>query len=254
MTKAMPSFQQYQRAFTAHLRDPQQHPKPKNVATKGMAVYQEIVFNNLFESVSACFPVAQKVMGKRAWRKLIRAFFSEHASSTPIFRKIPEEFLRYLTHVNATAPECLPAYLSSLCHYEWVELFVSTMADVSDKNIINPIGDLRKHRPAFAPMQLLNYEYAVQTISPRNKPNEKINTQLLVYRNATFSVKFIAINALTFRLLTLLTQEKMTSEQALTLLAHEMQQAQTESIIAFGLDVLEDLRSQGVILGVYQNQ
>ena len=147
----------------------------------------------------------------------------------------------------------LPPYLTSLCHYEWVELLVSTMANETDKNDINPTGDLRHNVPVFTPtMQLLNYEYAVQKISPRYKPIEKVITQLFVYRNADFSIKFIEINAITYRLIEILKQKKMNCEQALTLLAHEMNQAQTECIIQFGLEILEDLRNQGAILGVYQ--
>jgi len=149
MTKSTLSFQQYQQAFTAHIRAPHNRPRPKNVQAKGMDVYKEIVFNNLFESVSACFPVAQKVIGKRAWLKLIRGFFREHSSSTPIFRKIPEEFLAYLSNINALTPETFPSYLTSLCHYEWVELLVSTMADEVDKPDINTVGDLRMNHPAF---------------------------------------------------------------------------------------------------------
>jgi hypothetical protein len=252
MTKEIPSFQQYQQAFTAHIRDPRNQPRPKNVKAKGMNVYKEIVFNNLFESVSACFPVAQNVIGKRAWLKLVRGFLREHSSSTPIFRKIPEEFLAYLSNMNALAPESFPPYLTSLCHYEWVELLVSTMADEADKRVINAIGDLRLNQPIFAhTMQLLNYEYAVQKISPRYKPTEKVNTQLLIYRNADFEVKFIELNTVTYRLIEILKQEKAYCEQALTMLAKEINQPQTESIIQFGLAILEDLRSQGVILGVY---
>ena len=257
MTKNLLSFQQYQQAFTAHIRDPLNQPRPNDVKTKGMNVYQEIVFNNLFESVSACFPVAQKIIGKRAWHKLIRGFFREHSSSTPIFRKIPEEFLAYLSNINALAPESIPAYLTSLCHYEWVELLVSTMVDKEEardnnKYDIKATGDLRMNRPVFAPtMQLLNYDYAVQKISPRYKPKDKVDTQLLVYRNTAFEVKFVELNAITYRLIEILKQDKINCEQALTMLAIEINQSQTESVIQFGLEILEDLKSQGVILGVY---
>lgn len=252
MTKDTPSFQQYQQAFTAHIRDPLHKPRPKNVIAERMDVYKEIVFNNLFESVSACFPVARETLGKRAWLKLVRSFFQQHSASTPIFRKIPEEFLSYL-QVSAASSESLPPYLTSLCHYEWVELLVSTMREESDISRIDRLGNLRTHQPAFTPTtQLLNYEYAVQKISPRYKPKDKSSTQLLVYRDAGFAVKFIELNAITFRLIELLKQEGMNSEQALTLLAHELNHQPAESIAEFGLEILEDLRNQGVILGVYQ--
>lgn len=255
MSIDLPSFQRYQLAFTKYIRDPQLHPCPQGIVAKRMAVYKEIVFNNLYVSVSACFPVTQKVLGKRAWLKLIQAFLRDHAANTPIFRQIPEEFLNFLSytnvHANTNVNTLLPPYLVSLCHYEWIELLVASMPiSLSLNKKINPTGNLLSEQPVFTPtMQLLHYDYAVHKISPRNKPEQKQSTYLLVYRNNEDLVKFIELNAVTFRLLTLLQQNKNTSEQALTLLANELAQPFPETVINFGLETLEKLRSQGVILG-----
>lgn len=251
MSADLPSFQRYQLEFTAHIRDPLHQPRPQGVVASRMAVYQEIVFNNLFASVSACFPVAQKVLGKRAWLKLTQSFLREYAANTPIFRQIPEEFLSYLTHASSEVQPLLPPYLASLCHYEWIELLVASMpAPVAVNEKINPTGNLLTEHPIFTPaMQLLHYNYAVHKISPRNKPKQIQYTHLLVYRNTEDLVKFVELNAVTFRLLTLLQQNKSTGEQALTLLANELPQPHPETIIQFGLEILENLRSQGVILG-----
>ena len=259
MKKELPHFQQYQQAFTAYIRDPIGQPRPKNVAIKGMNVYKEIVFNNLFESVSACFPVARKVLGKRAWLSLIREFFRVHSANTPIFRKIPEEFLTYLTNLDQCSSEVLPEYLTSLCHYEWIELLVSTMANDPTETVINNQivevgGDLLEYQLVFSPtMQLLNYPYAVQKISPRYKPKEKIATHLLVFRDTEYIVKFIELNPITFRLIELLKDKNMTSRQALTQIANEIGNLPLEHAIQFGLKILSELRNQGVILGVYNH-
>lgn len=254
MEKELPSFQGYQLAFTAYLRDPQHQPKPKKAVARGLAVYQEIVFNNLFESISACFPVAQKVLGKRVWLNLVRSFLREHSANTPIFREIPEEFLSFLLIKTGLMGTNLPAYLFSLCHYEWIELAISTrVVSVLAPNVseVKSAKDLLKYQPVFTPtMQLLNYEYAVQKISPRNKSEEQVSTQLLVYRDAEFSVKFVELNAVTYRLIELLQQKNNTGEQALTLIAEELNHPQTEVIIQFGLTILEDLTRQGIVVGI----
>ena len=259
MTKDIPNFQQYQQAFTAYIRDPIGRPRPKNVSIKGMNVYKEIVFNNLFESVSACFPVARTVLGKRAWLSLIREFFRVHSANSPIFRKIPEEFLSYITHLDKCASETMPEYLTSLCHYEWVELLVSTMPDdptetVINNQVVNVGGDLLEYQPVFSPtMQLLNYPYAVQKISPRYKPKEKIATHLLVFRNTEYTVKFIELNPITYRLIELLQDKNITGRQALSQIANEIRSLPPEDVIQFGLEILNQLRDQGVILGVYNH-
>ncbi len=248
MTQLLPSFQQYQQEFCAHLRDPLCNPRPKNVPVVRMAVYKEIVFNNLFESVSACFPVAQKTLGKRAWISLCKSFIREHSANSPIFREIPEEFLQFIgTQSN------LPEYLSCLCHYEWVELKVSLMPDNLDKKNIEVNGCLLRQQPAFNPaMQLLNYDYAVHKISARHKPKAKANTQLLVYRDLEDNVKFIELNPVTHRLITLLQQNHFTGEFALKIIAEKLNHPQPESIIQFGMEMLENLRTQGVIVGTYR--
>ena len=254
---AIPSFQHYQNAFTAYIRDPVAHAKPDRVAAKGMDVYKKIVFNNLFESLSACFPVAQKVMGKRAWLNLIREFFRNHAANTPIFRKIPEELLTYLTNLEQHAPDALPVYLTSLCHYEWIELLVSTMPDNSHEPttthaMTNAADDLLANQPAFNPtMQLLHYQFAVNKISPRYKPQEKVATYLLAYRNAEYLVKFIELNPITYRLIDLLKNRALTGKEALTIIADDLADMLLENVMAFGLEILTELKTQGVVLGLY---
>ena len=254
MDTHLPSFQRYQLEFTAHIRDPLHQPRPKNVPVKRMAVYKEIVFNNLLESISACFPVAQKMLGMRAWLNLTHGFLREHSGNTPIFREIPEEFL---AHVNTQTN--LPHYLSSLCHYEWVELFVASMDTTSAElgmhiREITTANDLLEFQPAFtAALQILNYDYAVQKISPRHKPKQKVSTQLLIYRDVDFAVKFVELNPVTYRLIELLQQQSTTGMQALSIIADELSHPKPEIIIQFGLAILQDLKKQGIISGVIMN-
>jgi len=247
----LPGFQRYQLAFTARLRDPHNQPPLAGVPDERMAVYEEIVFNNLFESVSACFPVARSVLGKRQWLKLNQAFMRDYSASSPLFRKIPEQFIEFLHTAETRLQQQLPPYFTSLCHYEWIELSVAS-AEAANIEQTHPDGDLGNGRPVFAPtMHLLSYEYAVHKISPRHKPRQPESTRLLVFRNASDDVKFIELNAVTYRLISLLQNDAISGKQALTLLAKELQHPQPESIIEFGLSILEDLRIQGVIIGTH---
>jgi len=100
-------------------------------------------------------------------------------------------------------------------------------------------------------MQLLNYEYDVQKISARHKPTQKVSTQLLVYRDSEFAIKFVELNSMTYRLIELLQQAGVTGKQGLATIANELGNHPLEMILQFGLEILEDLRNQGVILGVY---
>ena len=91
----------------------------------------------------------------------------------------------------------------------------------------------------------------MQKISPRYKPKEKVATQLLVFRNTEYIVKFIELNPITYRLIELLQDKDMTSKRALTQITNEIGNLPLEKVIQFGLEILNELKNQGVVLGVY---
>ena len=246
----LPIFQQYQQQFTRHIRNPQANAKPPKVLGKRMRVYTEIVFHNLESSVATCFPVAKKTIGIRAWNKLIRGFFSAYQCHSPLFRQIPEEFLSYLETANN-----LPPYLKSLAHYEWIELALA-VADVAlDIDGVDTDGDLLATQPVFAPaLALLSYDYPVQLISPRFKPLQPLAQpiNLLVFRDTDDNVRFVELNSVTARLLGILQAGAKSGRQALEKLAEEMQHTDAQVMIQFGHGVLNDLKTQGAILGTHK--
>ena len=239
----MLDFQHYQLAFTAHIRDPSANKKPAKVNDARMAIYREIVFNNIFGAVSACFPVCKSILGARAWRKLVRAFFANHQATTPIFREIPQQFLLFLD----TKIDC-PLYFQSLAHYEWVELALASQQTEATKLSKNP--DYLNEKPVLAPAhRLLTYDYAVQTISKHNQPTFTKQTHLLVFRNAENQVKFIELNPITDQLLSLIKKNDLTGKQALMRLAEELGYQNKEAMITFGTEILADLANQQAIIG-----
>ena len=239
----MLDFQYYQLAFTAHIRDPSANKKPARVQNTRMAIYREIVFNNVFSSVSACFPVCNSILGARAWRKLVRTFFANHQSTSPIFREIPQQFLHYIdTKID------LPIYFQSLAHYEWVELAVASLQ--TDLIELSKTTDLLNEKPILAPAHmLLSYDYAVQSISKRHLPKGTEQTCLLVFRNTEDKVKFIELNPITFQLLNLIKTNQLTGRQALTMLAEEIAHPDVDAIITYGAEILADLAKQQAIIG-----
>ena len=241
-------FQRYQLAFTAHIRDPGANKKPARVQNTRMAIYREIVFNNILGAVSTCFPVCKSVMGARAWRKLVRTFFANHQATTPIFREIPQQFLQFIDTKN----DC-PLYFQSLAHYEWVELAVASVQ--TDPIKLSKKTDLLNEKPILAPAHmLLSYDYAVQSISKRHLPKGTEQTYLLVFRNAENKVKFIALNPITFQLLNLIQTNELTGKQALTRLAEEIAHPDVGAIITFGEEILADLANQQAIVGSISHQ
>ena len=239
----MLDFQRYQQEFTAHIRNPNVHKKPAGVVLARMAVYREAVLNNIYESVSVCFPVCQAAIGKRAWRALLKDFVKSYPAQSPIFREIPQQFLQFLNTLNSQ-----PTFLAELAHYEWVELAVSALQTESIQ--LSKNTHLLSERPVLTPAHmLLEYDFAVHKIAKGKLPKTTEKTYLLVFRNARFEVKFIELNPTTFQLLQLLEKNDMTGEQALMRLAASIQHPNVDAVIAFGAEILSDLADQQAIIG-----
>ena len=239
---SMLDFQHYQQAFTAHIRDPINNPKPNNVDEARMAVYREGVYANIFESASVCFPVCQETVGVDNWDAIIRRFVATHHARSPIFREVPQELVTFLE-----SDTTISTYIKQLAHYEWVELAVAGMQ--ADTVTLSEKTDLLNEVPILAPAHmLLQYDYPVQKISAQFKPQQPEATHLLVFRNSAFEVNFVELNPMVYVLLEMI-KEGLTSKQALTLLAEQIQHPEPEVIIAFGHGVLKDLLQQQAILG-----
>lgn len=248
----LPVFQQYQLAFTAHIRDPKINKRPLGVEARRMNIYNELLYNNLEGFLLACFPVLRRVLGKRKWARLVRDFFSTHRSHTPFFRQIPDEFVHYLKNERGERAED-PGFLQDLAHYEWVELMLSVSNKEIDFAQIDPQGDLMSGRPALNPLlSLQSYAYPVHRIGPRFKPSaeQKEETHFAILRNIEDEVKFILLNAVSVRLLVLLQTTTLSGEAALLRIANELKHPDPNFILQVGNEMLQTLRTSQVILGV----
>jgi hypothetical protein len=242
----MSDFQHFQRTFARHIRDPRHAPRPDGVPARRMAVYQELLFNNVCGFLDSCFPVCRALLGEIRWRRLNRAFYRDWPSHTPWFREIPREFVRYLSESGGRQP--LPRWFAELAHYEWSELAVDVMEAPIPAH--DPAGDLLNLPVALNPALMnLAYNWPVHRIGPGYRPRKPQPSHLLVYRHAEETVQFTEINAVTARLLALLAAAPTTGERALRQIAGELQHPEPEQLIAHGAALLDDLRCQGVILG-----
>ncbi len=197
------NLQQQQTLFTAYIRDPLHRPMPSGVKPERMSMYAELIFNNIESFLSNNFPVIRKIHTTPQWLQLVRDFFVQHASKTPYFAEIPEEFLSYL-QAERNNPEDYP-FLLELAHLEWVEMALAIaqdelIANIHTENLLNQPIRLSPLALSFA------YQYPVQQISPDFLPTSPPEqpTFLVVYRNPADEVKFMLTNAITYQLLALI--------------------------------------------------
>lgn len=218
----MKSFQQTQLAFARHLRAPEQNPAPSGIEDRRMGIYRELIYNNIENFIANVFPVMRSIMGDENWHKLMRAFIAKHHCQTPYFVELSEEFLQYLGRERGLQ-EGDPAFLLELAHYEWIELALDTSEAIIPPASEGP-DDLLASRPRVSPVAIcLHYQYPVHKVSPEYQPTAPEPTHLVVYRNRNDRVRFMAANALTLRLLSLLqTNTSSSLGEHLQLIATEL--------------------------------
>lgn len=244
----LPAFQRYQYAFAAHIRDPRLHKRPPGIEARRMAIYNELLYNNVESFLLTCFPVMRKVLSQRRWDKLVRAFFSGHRSHTPYFRQIPDEFLQFLQN-DWAGGEGYPDYLLELAHYEWIELVLSVSTRDEQLPAFEPAGNLMTDIPVLNPVLAnLAYQWPVHRIRPRAKV-ERVATYLLVFRNAEMHIQFMEQSAVSARLLGLLEAGTLTGEQAIRQLAKEIGLNVDAQLTAFAQAFFDQLRQSGALLG-----
>lgn len=247
-------FTQAQYEFAAHIRDPKSNPKPADVEARRMKIYNELFFNNIEDFISNTYPVLKSITPEDEWQKMMRDYFSNHLSHTPLFPEMPREFLKYLENERNNPDD--PAFIKELAHYEWIELALMTsdLDENTNWDKIDVNGDLLNNSPVLSPLAWsLSYQYPVQQISEDFIPEEPSEhpVYLLVYRDKNDEVHFMELNPITAMLIQLINDDKnLTTKQILENIAEQMQHPEPNIVIEGGLQIMQDLKNRNVILGI----
>jgi uncharacterized protein len=248
MTAIPVDFKAIQLEFTRHIREPLKHPAPADVKPERMAMYRELVFNNIEGFLAGNFPVIRKLLADEQWFDLVQDFFATHECKTPYFSEIAEEFLAYLEN-ERTNPGDFP-FLLELAHYEWVEMALSITKE-EIRQPYQPDADLLNQSVSLSPLAWpLVYQYPVHKIAPDYMPEiaPELPTTLVVYRNLDDEVIFNEINPMTYRLLEIIQEHgQIIVEDCLRQVAQESNYPNPEPIIAGGLQILKELAEKTVI-------
>lgn len=234
-------FQKTQYNLTGHLRNPTVVPAPANTEHRRVAIYCELIYNNIEGFIANGFPILREILDDAHWHSMVREFVSEHKSASPYFLEISQEFLAYLQN-ERNAPND-PPFLLELAHYEWVELALDVaLEELPPRMELG--GDILSSPLQVSPLLWsLSYSFPVHQIGPDFQPQEPTGepTFLLVYRNRQDLVEFMHSNAVTVRLLKILQSDTLTGRQALAMLAEEMQHPDAVALEAMGATLLQDL-------------
>jgi hypothetical protein len=246
------TFTDIQYEFTRHIRDPENQPAPADIEDRRMEIYRDLLYRNVESFMANSYPVLRKITPDDRWHAMIRDYFKRHQARTPLFPRMPQEFLQYLE--NERNGEDDPPFMLELARYEWAEIAVSIDTREIEWDGIDPDGDLLENIPVLNPLAMpLSYRYPVHTISPDIQPEQEPSqpTYIVVYRDRNDEVGFIVLNPVSARLLELIQQDKnIIGRTLLENIAEELQHKNPEVVINGGLEIMQNLRAKDVLLGV----
>lgn len=235
-----PNFIQTQKDFCAYLRKPTPFQIPQHIG-ENISVYREVSLYSVDGLLKPTFPVLRSILSEEQWNDLIIQFFEACYVQSPISSDVPKEFVDFLEKL----PNLQPAFLVELAHYEWVELAV--MIDVSkvEKNLNFNIEKLVLNPT----LRLLTYIYPVQQLSVDFQPPQPLDIPifLAVYRDCNDDVQFMELNAVTARLLELLTKSS-NADIIFNNLIKNLPNLNSTAIIEHGKTLLKELFESDVLL------
>ncbi|MBQ4833251.1 putative DNA-binding domain-containing protein [Pseudoalteromonas sp. MMG010] len=249
------NFIDVQNEFMAHIRQPELNKKPDDIQDRRMAVYRDLFFNNINGFISSGFPVLKTLYTEQQWLALIRMFFSEHDCSSPYFLDIAGEFINYLSS-NYQTQSYDPAFMLELAHYEWIELDVAiAKSDIKEMSLSsNELTSTPLFLSSIA--RNLSYQFPVQTISVDFCPQEASPTPhyFVVYRDENDDVQFLATNAMTALLLSIIdNQAGVLFDEVCNLVLKQAPQFSLEQIEQGALSTLSAMCERGIIVTKNQN-
>jgi len=245
----MSSLAEIQRAFARDIRTGGESSFGQQ---PGLRIYRELFFNNVCGFLDGTFPVCREAVGEEKWKSLSRQYFRDHQCATPLFLKISEEFLGWLSSQVEVLREF--PYLAELAHYEWLELAVDVMETDPDSDFLPAAqAELDIHKPVIVNPALVPacYEYPVHRVSGFRPDITPEMAAFIVYRDSEDRVRFVNCSPIALLLLeTLRTDDQggvgPGAEEAVN---NVMREAGLDSEAARegGLDMLRDWYRQGII-------
>ncbi|SFJ97037.1 DNA-binding domain-containing protein [Methylophaga sulfidovorans] len=240
-------FQQTQYQFAAYIRDPEHQAIPDQLESRRMAIYRDLFFNNINNTLSSAFPVIRQLMPENHWQALVRSFMKDHFCQSPRFVDVSKEFIDYLNQqydVDGAMP-----FLHELAHYEWVELALSIAEEEWQCSEIDEQANLLAMSYQGSPLAwLLSFDFPVHQISDDFQPTSASEAPhfLLVYRNQTDEVKFIELNGLSAHLFERITTGENV-ESVIDSIVEAMPQLDPQLIKNGAIDLMADWLSKGIL-------
>ena len=233
-------------AFAAHIRNPEQHPKPDGIDDERMQVYRDLFINNIAGLIRQAFPVLASLHESAEWTALIRDFYQKQHNRTPYFTEIAGEFLQFLQQRPTSANR---PFMYQLAHYEWLELDLEKDPQKPAFQAVDA-HQLNTQIAIVTPLiRVHSYQYPVHQIGQDFQPVQADEPHhLMVWKDRHQKIHFATINDLTRQLLKQLQTAELTGEKTLRTVFRHNNMNSTADELAFGRQQLFKWHQQDIII------
>ena len=246
-----PAFVRAQRAFANHLRDPTHRPAPPDLPAERVAVYRNAVIYHIERFMADNFPRIKEVLAAERWISMVQDYLLRHRATTPVFARLPTEFLAYLKHTRRASDD--PPYLYELAHFDWLENLIATDERQLLRDGINLAGDLLADEIVVNPIHTLEtYRFPVHAITAEFRPTAPPakETHLVAFRDRSHHYGILDLNAISRQLfLSVRDTRGKNAREILTDMARELGQVDPAAVIHGGLEILTRMHQRELLLG-----
>jgi uncharacterized protein len=202
MQISKPTFEA-QKAFIKYIQS-NEKPELENTKPENLKHYRNLVRNIFTDTLSTGLPITYRILSVEEWNYAIDTFMGQYACPSPYVWRMPYDFYEFV-QAYGLGERLNKPWLEDLVYFEWLELEIHTMADISipklntiDKNINLGHTFFEQNLVFLNPYyRISTFEYPVHNRNHKEFEANKGNYQILVYRHIQkFSVHFMELSPL----------------------------------------------------------
>jgi len=210
--------------------------------------YKRLIYNIIDDAIESAYPITRSILTNEQWKEMIDAFVKEHQCHHPQLFRMPGELIEFVQLKKIDEKFNLPHLIDALL-FEWAEVEIHSMQD-EELPSVNSTGDFLNSTIIFSPYcQLLNLAYPIHKLNSINIIEAKGEYFILVYREENGTVQYLELTALTYFLISNLSEEHISLNELLAPLLEEKNDVEKTEWYSQALAFINEMQSIGVVRG-----
>ncbi len=234
-------------SFSRYVRD-ESVQEPDGLRPDRAPTYRRLVQSIVFENLSRAYPITESALGKKVWRKLISSCFAEWDMPSPELWRMPYALLEYVQESKKDEEMGIP-YLQDLLRFEWEEIEVFMMPDVSYSQGLLTAGNKLPIQINLE-SSLLQLEYPVHRLPAKQLEAARGEYYLVCFRHPkTLKATYVELSGFYARVMQLLYERPRSQREVLFFVAQEAGMSCDETLLDAGQRFFDSLEKQGMVAG-----